>query len=403
MFERMKARTIGIFLLLITTCAVSLFGCIYNVRDIGFADLAPQPYRLFCFIQDNTPQRTIIALEQISYAAFLESNIKVEIINVDQDKNHPAIEHFRFWEIKSFPAAILLSPMGRSLVLPLSAPHDSFDNAIRSSFTQAVSSPIREEILDHIIKSYCVILLIEGKDEAENLKAYETASQTTQKIAQIMGQLPKRIEAPPHIIVIPQESISEESVVIWSLGMDGNQVNKPHIAVIYGRGRRMGPLLIGERITENRLYKLLSVIGLSCDCGLDKKWMMGPLLPLRWDEKIRSDVVKFLGFDAENPMVKTEMSSIISLDLFKQTEVDEFRENLGDVFDEYSEEALGFDTEPNAERVSPAKYQELTSSETTPSKSGFNLKSILYCMGIIVLFILAAGSFVLIRERRKIS
>jgi hypothetical protein len=399
----MKIRRISVFILSCIICSAHLFGCIYNVRDIGFADLAPQPYRLFCFIQDNTPERIIIALKQISYAAFLESNIKVEIINVDQDKNHPGMEYIRFWEIKSLPAAILLSPMGRSLVLPLSTPHDSFDKAVRSSFTQAISSPIREEILDHIIQSYCVILLIEGKDEAENLKAYEAASQTTQKIAQIMGQLPKRIEEPPRIIVIPQELIPEESVVIWSLGIEANQVSEPHIAVIYGRGRRMGPLLIGEKITVNRLYKLLSVIGLSCDCGLDKKWMMGPLLPLRWDEKIRSDVVKFLGFDAENPMVKTEMSSIISLDLFKQTEVDEFRENLGDIFDEYSEEALGFDTEPNAERVSPAKYHELTSSETTHSKSGFSLKSILYGMGIIVLFILAAGSFVLIRERRKIS
>ncbi len=399
----MKIRTIGVFLLLCIICSALVFGCIYNVRDIGFADLAPYPYRLFCFIQDNTPLRMTSALKQISYTAFLDSNIKMEIINVDQDKSHPAMEYFRFWEIESFPAAVLLSPTGRSLVLPLSAPHKSFDKAIRSSFTQAISSPIREEILDHIVKSYCVILLIEGKDETENSKAYEIASSTTQKIAKIMGQLPKRIEAPPHIIVMPQESISEESVVIWSLGLDADRANKPHIAVIYGRGRRMGPLLMGEKITGNRLYKLLSVIGLSCDCGLDKKWMMGPLLPLRWDQKIRSDVVKLLGFDAENPMIKTEMSSIISLDLFKQTEDDELRENLGDKFDEYSEEVFGFDTEPNEERLSPAKYQELTSSETANPKSGLNLKTILIGMGVIVLFILTAGSFVLIRERRKTS
>ncbi len=399
----MKIRTIGVFLLLCIICSALVFGCIYNVRDIGFADLAPYPYRLFCFIQDNTPLRMTSALKQISYTAFLDSNIKMEIINVDLDKSHPAMEYFRFWEIESFPAAVLLSPTGRSLVLPLSAPHESFDKAIRSSFTQAISSPIREEILDHIVKSYCVILLIEGKDETENSKAYEIASSTTQKIAKIMGQLPKRIEAPPHIIVMPQESISEESVLIWSLGLDADRANKLNIAVIYGRGRRMGPLLMGEKITGNRLYKLLSVIGLSCDCGLDKKWMMGPLLPLRWDEKIRSDVVKLLGFDAENPMIKTEMSSIISLDLFKQTEDDELRENLGDKFDEYSEEVFGFDTEPNEERLSPAKYQELTSSETANPKSGLNLKTILIGMGVIVLFILTAGSFVLIRERRKTS
>ncbi len=399
----MKIRTIGVFLLLCIICSALVFGCIYNVRDIGFADLAPYPYRLFCFIQDNTHQRVVAALQQISYATFLDSNIKVEIINVNQNKSHPAIEYIRFWEIESFPAAILLSPMGRSLALPLSAPHNSFDKAIRSSFNQAISSPIREEILDHLVKSYCVVLLIEGKNKAENSKAYELASRINRKIAKIMGQLPKRIEEPPRIIVIRKELIPEESVLIWSLGIEGNQVYKPHIAVIYGRGRRIGPLLIGEKITEDRLYKILSVIGLSCDCGLDKKWMMGPLLPLRWDEKIQSDVVKFLGFDAENPMIKTEMSSIISLDLFKQTEDDELKDNLGDIFDEYSEEALEFEAEPDAERVSPAKLHELTSSETTQSKSGLNLKTILYGMGIIVLLILAGGSFVLIRARKKLS
>ncbi|MGD8535351.1 MAG: hypothetical protein PVF66_05815 [Candidatus Aminicenantes bacterium] len=399
----MKIRIIGVFFLLCIIFTAPVFGCIYNVRDIGFADLAPHPYRLFCFIQDNTQQRVVAALRQISYTAFLESNIKAEIINVDQDRSHPAIEYLRFWEIESFPAAILFSPMGRSLVLPLSAPHESFDKAVRSSFTNAIASPIREEILNRIVKSYCVILLIEGKDEAENSKAYEAASRTNRKIAKTMGQLPKRIEKPPCIIVIPQELIPEESLLIWSLGLDGGQLEKPHIAVIYGRGRRMGPLLSGEKITGDRLYKILSVIGLSCDCGLDKKWMMGPLLPLRWDEKIQSDVVKFLGFDVENPMVKTEMSSIISLDLFRQTGDDELRENLGDIFDEYSEWALEFETEANAGRVSPAKYYELTSSGTTQSKSGLNLKTILFGTGIIAFLILAGGSFVLIRARKKLS
>jgi hypothetical protein len=399
----MKIRTIGVFLFSCIICSAHVFGCIYNVRDIGFADLAPQPYRLFCFIQDNTQQRVVAALKQISYTTFLESNIRVEIINVDQDKSHPGMEYIRFWEVESFPAAILLSPMGRSLVLSLSAPHESFDEAVRSSFTNAISSPIREEILGHIVKSYCVVLLIEGKDEAGNSKAYEIASRTKRKIAKIMGQLPKRIEEPPRLIVIPQELIPEESLLIWSLGLDGDQVNKPNIAVIYGRGRRIGPLLIGEKIAEDRLYKILSVIGMSCDCGLDKKWMMGPLIPLRWDEKIQSDVVKFLGFDAENPMIKTEMSSIISLDLFKQTEDDELKDSLGDIFDEYSEEALEFEAEPNAERVSPAKLHELTSTETTQSKSGLNLKTILFGIGITVLLILAGGSFVLIRARKKLS
>ena len=401
--DLIKMKTAGVLFLLCIVCSVNVFGCIYNVRDIGFVDLAPHPYRLFCFIQDNTQEKTVSILNQISYTIFLESNVEMEIVNVDQEKNHPAMEHLHFWEIESLPAAILLSPMGKSIVLPISSPYKSFNKTVPSSFHNVVSSRIREEILDHLIKAYCVVLLIEGKDEAENTRAYDVVSSTTRKIAKIMGQLPKRVEKPPHIIVMPQERIPEESVLTWSLGFDGNLANTPHIAVIYGRGRRLGPLLTGERITGDRLYRILSLIGLSCDCGLDKRWMMGPLIPLRWDEKIQSDVVKYLGFDAESPMVKTEMSSIISLDLFKQTEDDEFKQDFGDILDEYSEEILEFEAEPNPERVSPAKLHELTSSGTGQTKTGQSLKTSFYVLGSIILLILAGGSFILIRARRKLS
>ncbi len=396
-------KTAAVLFLLGLLCSVIVFGCIYNVRDMGFVDLAPHPYRLFCFIQDNTTEKAVSILNQVSYTTFLESNVEMEIVNIDQEKNRPAMDYFRFWEIESLPAAILQSPTGKSIVLPISGPGESFNKTVSTSFHDVISSRIREEILDHTVKAYCVVLLIEGKDEAENTRVYEVVSSATRRIEKIMGQLPKRIEEPPHIIVMPQELIPEERVLTWSLGLEGNLANTAHIAVIYGRGRRLGPLLTGERITGDRLFRILSFIGLSCDCGLDKRWMMGPLIPLRWDEKIQSDVVKYLGFDGESPMVKTEMSSIISLDLFKKTEDDEIKEDLGDILDEYSEEILEFDTEPNPERVSPAKLHELTSSGTAHPKSGQTLKTILYALGIIAVIILAGGSFILIRACRKVS
>ena len=102
-------------------------------------------------------------------------------------------------------------------------------------------------------------------------------------------------------------------------------------------------------------------------------------------------------------MVKTEMSSIISMDLFKQTEPDELREDAGDILDEYSEGIIEFEAEPNDERVSPAKLRELTSSETALPKSGLRLKTILYAMSALILLILAGGSIIWIRARRKLS
>jgi len=394
--------TLVMALLIYIICSFNVFGCIYNVRDIGFVEMAPNPYRLYCFIQDDTPENIITTLKRISYSTFLDSNIDVEMININQQKSHPAMEYFHFWEIKSCPAAILISPEGRSLVLPISISNKIFNEAVRSSFESVIFSSIREEILEHIIKAYCIVLFIEAKDVLENKKAYEIINRATQKIARIMGQLPKRIEEPPLIIVITQEMASKEKILLWSLDTDGYQVNEPHAAVIYGRGRRIGHLLKGDQITSRRLLSTLTIIGLSCDCGLDKKWMTGPLLPLRWDKKMQSDVVKFLGFDAENPMVRTEMNSIMSFDLFKQTEDKRNTKILEDFLDEYSEDIIGFESEQEKAKVSPAKYRKLTSSESAHSKSGLKLKIIFLISGFIVFLVLAGGIFILLRARKKL-
>ena len=402
----MKTRTVIILLvitpLIFILCSLKVSGCIYNIRDIGFVNIVPSPYRLYCFIQDKTTENINTALRQISYVTFLDSNIDVEMINVDQQKSHPAMEYFHFWEIKSPPAAILISPEGRSLVLPISAPNKAFKETLRLVLESVVSSSIREKILEHIIKAYCVVLLIEGKDALENKRAYKIINSAAQKIAGIMGQLPKRIEKPPLIIVIAQERASKEKILLWSLDTDGYQVNEPHVAVIYGKGRRIGPLLKGKQITSKSLLSILPIIGLACDCGLDKKWMTGPLIPLRWDKKMQSDVVKFLGFDAENPMVKTEMSSIMSFDFFAQREDIGSTKSLEDTLAEYSEDIFGFEGEPEVAKISPAIYRKLTSPESSHSKSGLNLKIILLISGFIVLLVLAGGIFILLRARKKL-
>jgi len=399
---RKKTRiklVLGIFLL----CCLGtfeLFGCIYNVRDVGFVNLIPIPYCLYCFIQDDTPAEFTSDLERISYTIFMDCNVRVEMINTDRDKGHPAMEYFHLWEIKSFPAAVLISPNGRSMVLPISVPGKTFKETIRSSFEKVVTSPKRKEILEHIIKSYCVLLLIEGSDEAENRKAYAVARSAIKKIADIMPQLPKRIEKPPCLISVQRELVPDESILLWSLGFNINHLKEPCIAVIYGRGRKIGPLINGTQLTRSKMFNILSLIGLSCECGLDKRWMMGTMIPLRWGEKIQSDIVRFLGFDAENPMVKTEISSIMSFNFSQESEEVWASE---ETLDRYSEEVLKFGIGVTAARVSPARFQEFISPVSSNSKSGLNLKILLSVIGVAVLLVLAGGGFVLLRARRKKS
>jgi hypothetical protein len=58
----------------------------------------------------------------------------------------------------------------------------------------------------------------------------------------------------------------------------------------------------------------MRLIGMDCECGVDLSTMKGPPIPLKWDEETQDLASMALGFDPENPMVKLEVSQILSLE-----------------------------------------------------------------------------------------
>ena len=84
------------------------------------------------------------------------------------------------------------------------------------------------------------------------------------------------------------------------------------MAILMGRGRRVGPVLIDEEISPTAVFGILNAVGQSCECDLDRSWMQGPRVPLRWDAAAKERVVQDLSFDAESPFVKTEISGILA-------------------------------------------------------------------------------------------
>ena len=374
--------------------------CLYNVRDLGFVDIAPAVYHLYCYTRDDTPEEHISAFEQAAYATFAESNVEVEMIEVDRQQDHPAMEYLYFWEIQSFPAAVLVSPQGRSLILPISSPEKPFRETVSAALESVVSSPKREEMVAHIVKAYGVVLLIEGEDRAENKRARQAVAGAIESIARTMGQLPKRIEEPPFTMVISREALAQERIFHWSLDVHEQDLGEPHVAVLYGKGRRLGPLLRGERITQANLLDILSVVGLSCECGLDRSWITGIPLPLKWEEKTRSEAVRFLGFDPESPMVKMEMSRILSTCPSPAAEAKEGIDAPGDRLDQYSEGAVGRESEIPATRISPAQFRQLVSPGPAAPDAGGYLHKILVVVSILALLVLAGGAFILWRAQR---
>jgi len=244
-----------------------------------------------------------------------------------------------------------------------------------------------------------VVLLIEGADAEQNKRAKAAASGAIKRISMQMEMMPKSIAHPPVLIVIGSDSLSREKILLWSLGLDAEKVNKPYAAVLYGRARWIGPLFEGEQITENNLAAVLFVIGDDCECGLDQRWLQGTMLPVRWDEKVQARVAESLGFDPENPMIKMEMSRIIGRG---------FSSYPGVPFG-YQEFVVESVNEP--EQILPAQVQntvsppsaaaELVSEESVLAESKPVLqKPLFFIVGLAVL-IVAVGLFIVFRSARK--
>ena len=110
-----------VLILLINTILFStVFGCRYTVREIGFTDLGTTPYRLYFYVDNNTPEEITSTFLRISYAALLDANIEAATININQQAQHQAMDYFRSNKVESLPAVLLYASAGTSLRLPFS-------------------------------------------------------------------------------------------------------------------------------------------------------------------------------------------------------------------------------------------------------------------------------------------
>jgi hypothetical protein len=399
-------HNVTVFLLAVLVCLLgclqshSAFACRYNVREVGFVDLQIEPYYLFGYISDETGADVVSKFKQVAGIGLENTNIVFEIINKDQQQVHPAMKLIDLQQVKSLPAAVLVSPDGQSYPVSLAERNGPFEETLRSALEDILSSPKREEILRRVIKNYGAVLLIEGTDAQENKRAKEAATGAIELISSQMEMMPKPIAYPPVLIVMDRKSLSDEEILIWSLGLDGEKLSEPHAAVFYGRSRWIGPLFKGEEINENNLASVLFVIGDDCECGLDYRWLQGTMLPVRWTNKMQAQVAENLGFDPENPMIKMEISSIIRRGSYSYPGVP-----LG-----YQELVVESDSALEAEQNSPNEVEDITIpesnqvepvAENNPLAEGNSpfQNTILLLVGLCVL-VLISGIIILVRAKK---
>ncbi|MFC1738448.1 hypothetical protein ACFL1G_05285 [Planctomycetota bacterium] len=389
--------------------------CRFNVRDVGFVDLGNQSYGFFCYVNDRTEKHVIDYFNELAETELLETNIKARSINVDQRPDDSALQYLKP-DTKIFPAFVLISPGEQTMRFDSIESGQGFKESLQKAFKKIVSSPMRKELAEKTIDAFGVVLIIEGADAEENKKAVSAAQAAIKLVSDQMNLLPKRIAKPPVLVEMKRQQQQQEEILLWSMGIDADNITKPHAIIFYGRGRRMGSVLSKKLLTEKMMTKFLYVIGADCECGLDRSWMQGDMMPAKWGGEQLEKLSAQLGFDTEHPMIKIEMSQIVRSGNRSGNNTLNF-DAIGSFG--YREIEVRFDTPTTAQKVNGDTESSGSVSQQSPQTSNdevqedasaeqskdtedeFKLWSPLYMIGMAGIIILAVGAYFIISASGK--
>lgn len=296
--------------ILTLSLALDALACRFNVRDVGFVDLGSEPYRLYIFVPEGTARKDLELIKSTAYATYLESNIKAEVLTPTKAATGAAKDFVP--KDLTEPVGVLVSSDGkRSIPVAVTEAGKPLDVSIWDGLESVFDSPRRNAVLGKVYQHYGVILIVEGKRADENQRIRKMADRVVASITSRMDKLEKEIREPPVVEVIGEKQFAQEKTFLWSLGVH-EIAETPQVVVLYGRGRQMGPVLRDERLDEMALAAIVNTIGLNCECGLDRQWMQGTMIPQSWDEDVRRQFADQLGFDPESPAIRVEMSQILA-------------------------------------------------------------------------------------------
>ncbi|HID57518.1 TPA: hypothetical protein EYP37_13365 [Candidatus Poribacteria bacterium] len=303
----MKGHVLAVALLMLLS-ALRAFSCPYIIRDVGFA-LPRRPYHIYCLVKGGSPEekRITTIFESVSAEVLRGSNVEAEVVEVG---HLPASIRKQLGpiDLNDLPRAILISPEGKALVLP-KVDYTS-ERSVRRQLEDVISSPKREEIKRHIVRNWCVVMLVEGTDRRENERAKEAILRASHQIVGAVTETGTMVRRKPYLTLLSPQDRGEERILLWSLGLLEGEGERPRAVVLFGRGQQIGPVIEGKGINDRSMLSLLYTLGKACACTTDTKLLSGPQIPLKWGDDIRGEVCRELGFDPENPVLKSTLAML---------------------------------------------------------------------------------------------
>ncbi len=294
--------------------------CKYTVRDVAFCDLENSRYRLTLLLDssrlvdgrdgwDRLSARVRTELRRTNLQARLVDLADPTVVDV-LDVERTVVPDLQAALDRA--TAVLIGPDGRARAITLADDSGTLeDQQVLDALGGLVDSELRRRILDQALASHSLILVVPGSDAEENRTAEQIADRAIAEIERQRPFFPKPIDGPARKIVLRAEDVSREATALWSLGVDP-EAGRAQIVALMGRGRKIGQVLQVEEQIEGELIKYLSLVAQDCECGLDRSWMQGVMIPHRWSREDEALALAALGFDPGNPLVQAEMRLILS-------------------------------------------------------------------------------------------
>ena len=271
--------------------APASLACRYSVRDTGFVDLDQPPWLLRLVGLDDARREP---WQQAALLRLRDSNIRLDAESTPGS-----------------PEARLVDARRRTLALAAGDQLPSTPAEITRFLDRIALSDARDRLHEQLLRAFAVVVLVEGTDPAQAAASRRTVEKAIQEFTPLLKSLPKPVDTPPRLFAIPAERLESERILVWSLGFDPSPTPGSRAAVLYGRGRLAGTPLDGPLITRTALAESFALIGQDCECDLDRSLLQGHVIPARWDTARQSAAAKLLGFDPENPLVRTEVTRIV--------------------------------------------------------------------------------------------
>ncbi len=395
----MRRTLRGGLVLVLSGLACVVAACPYSIRDAGFIVRDPKPFRLEVLMRpgegllsEDGRKQLAQAFETAKEKYLSHSNIQVEVRDFGTEEQVSEADEAAVGSLGL--AARLVSPAGQKLTLRV-GPQSSAQGIADGIVRQAVDSPLRTQILHKIVADWCAIVVVEGDDTEESASAVVIVAKAAGDIVGFKPEMGDKITKPPLVVKVRWDD-PREQVLLWGLGLQEVDPKGAKVAILFGAGRRLGPVLWGGAITELNIKNALRLLGRNCTCTSEPSQILGPTMPRIWDRDRQAEVREVLGFDPNSPAVVSALAGVWT----NYSETGEMTpgEFLPDPTSGYIEFPIGDEDDEGAPGEDAPPLNEGQVGKTVEGKS---MRAVIAATAVIAAIVIGGSAALLLKQRGR--